>query len=138
MDAFSRKANESRQPATGARLPCFPCVIGPAWLRSALGCNLGMKRALLILASFGYVMFLIAGTDTGLGVYRTPAWCFAAVVCAGVAVAYVTAGAKWYWSIAGAAALVLSFYGYHQNDQWREKLSRVQAQHPAPATQTNK
>lgn len=76
-----------------------------------------MNRALIILSSFGYVMFLIAGTDTGLGVYQTPAYCFAAFACAAVAAACVSKRARWSWGIAGVAALVFSLYGYHQNTE---------------------
>ena len=94
-----------------------------------------MKRALLILSAFGYLMFLVAGLDTGLGVYRTPAYCFAAVVCAIVAAASVSKRSRLYWSIAAVAALGCSLYGFYQNHEWRERLERVRAQQP-PSAQT--
>jgi len=92
-----------------------------------------MKRALLILSAFGYLMFLIAGLDSGLGVYRTPACCFAAVACAIVAAACVSKGARLYWITAGVAAFGCSVYGFYQNHEWRERLERIQAQQPASA-----
>lgn len=100
-----------------------------------------IARALLIMSSFGYAMFLIAGLDTGLGVYRTPAYCFAALACAGVGAACVSMRARWCWGVAGAAAVVCSLYGYRQNDQWREKLAHIRAQQPqstAAHSDTNK
>ena len=90
--------------------------------------------ALLILPVFGYVMFLIAGMDTGLGVYRAPAYCFGAAACALVAAACVSKRQRLYWSIAGVAAIACSLYGYHQNSEWRERLGRVRAQQPPPPT----
>jgi hypothetical protein len=96
-----------------------------------------MKRALLILSAFGFVVFLIAGMDTGLGVFRTPAYCFAAVACAVVAAACASKRGRLYWSIAGVAAIACSLYGYHQNNEWRVRLDRIRAQQPPPpATQT--
>jgi hypothetical protein len=99
-----------------------------------------MKRALLILSAFGYLMLLMEGTSTGLGVYRTPAYCFAAAACAGLAVVCASGRARWYWSIAAIAALGFGFYGYHKNGERRERLGRYQAQRSPPAipAQTNK
>lgn len=97
-----------------------------------------MKRTLLILSAFGYLIFLIAGMDTGLGIYRTPAYCFAAAACAFVAVACVSKSQRWYWGIAGIAAIACSIYGYRQNSEWRERLERIRSQQqpPPPAAQT--
>ena len=96
-----------------------------------------MKRGLLILSGFGYVMFLVAGLDTGLGVYRTPAYCFAALACAVVAAACVAKKPRLYWSIAGVAAVLCSVYGYHQNSEWHETLESIRAQRQSqPAVQT--
>jgi hypothetical protein len=91
-----------------------------------------MRRGLLILSAFGYGMFLIAGVNTGAGVYRTPAFCFAAFACAVVAAACVSNRPRLYWSIAAAAAVVCGVYGYRQNSEWREKLKRAQAQQQPP------
>jgi hypothetical protein len=93
-----------------------------------------MKRALLILSCFGYVMFLLAGTSTGSGVYRTPGFCLAAVACAAVATACVPAKSRWSWSVAGVAALVCSLYGYQQNSKWRAKLDLTRGLRP-PTTE---
>ena len=91
---------------------------------------------MLILSGFGYVMFLIAGLDTGLGVYRTPAYCFAALACALVPAVCAAKRTRLYWSIAGIAAIACGLYGYHENRQWRERLERVLAEHQAlPTTQ---
>ena len=91
---------------------------------------------MFILSGFGYVIFLIAGMDTGFGVYRTPAYCLAALACALVAAACAAKRPRLYWSIAGIAAIACSLYGYHENRQWRERLERVLAEHQAPpATQ---
>jgi hypothetical protein len=104
-----------------------------------LGYFARMKRALLILSAFGYLMFLIAGLDTGLGVYCTPAYCFAAVACALVAAFCVSKRARLYWSIAGIAAFACSFFGYYQNYEMHERLERIQAQQPPPSqTETNR
>jgi hypothetical protein len=46
-----------------------------------------MRRGVFILAGFGYVMFLVAGLDTGSGVYRTPGYGFAALAFAVVGAA---------------------------------------------------
>jgi hypothetical protein len=97
-----------------------------------------MKRALLILSTFGYLMFLIAGLDAGLGVYRTPAYCFAAVVCAIVAAACVSKISRLYWSIAGVAAFGCGLYGIYQNHEWHERLERIQAQQPPSAQSESK
>jgi hypothetical protein len=108
---------------------------GQPSLTSPLGT--AMKRDLLILSSFGYVVFLIAGLDTGFGVYRTPAYCFAALACAGVAVACASRRLRWFWGVAGVAAVVCSLYGYRQNDQWRERLAHILAQQPPPTATQN-
>ena len=100
-----------------------------------------MRRGLLILSGFGYAMFLFAGMDTGLGVYRTPAYCFAALACALVAAACAAKRARLYWSIAGIAAIACSLYGYHQNREWRERVERFPVKSQAPPTtqtETNK
>jgi hypothetical protein len=100
-----------------------------------------MKRASLILAAFGYIMFLIAGMDTGLGVFRTPIYCWAAFACALIAVLCVSKRHRWFWSIAGVVAIAGSLYGYHQNSEWRQRLERFKAQEstlPTPNTATNK
>ena len=91
-----------------------------------------MKRGLLILSGFGYVMFLVAGIGTGLGVYRTPAYCFGALGCAVVAAMCAAKRPRVYWSIAGAAAIACSLYGYHENYTWRERLERAQLERGAP------
>jgi Gpi18-like mannosyltransferase len=98
-----------------------------------------MKRAILILSVFGYLISLIAGLDTGLGVYCTPAYCFAAVACAFIAAACVTKRARLYWSIAGIAAFGCSLYGFYQNHEMHESLDRIKAQQPSSAqTETNR
>lgn len=84
-----------------------------------------MKRGLLILSAFGYVMFLTAGIDTGLGVYRTPAYCLAAVACAVMGAPCVAKRHRLFALFAGIVAMACSLYGYHQNIQWREKLDRM-------------
>src|SRR5258706_9345593 len=93
-----------------------------------------MKRALLILAAFGYVMFFIMGIDTGLGVYRSPSYCWAAFACALVAAACVSKRQRRIWIIAGVIAMAASFYGYHQNNEWRERLERIRTRQAPPST----
>ena len=61
---------------------------------------------MLILAAFGYFIFLDFGMDTGLGVYfLTPNYCWAALACAVVAAACVSRRARWLWAIAGVIAI---------------------------------
>src|ERR1017187_1098937 len=92
-----------------------------------------MKRAMLILSAFGYVLFLNFGMDRGLGVfYRTPNYCWAALACAVVAGACVSKRSRWFWGIAGVAAIAGCLYGYHQNSEWRQRLDRIRAQQPPP------
>ncbi len=93
-----------------------------------------MRHGLLIFSGFGYVMFLIAGMDTGLGVYRTPAYCFAALACALVAAVCAAKKPRLYWSIAGIVAIACSLYGYHENRQWHERIERVRGEHRADPT----
>lgn len=102
-------------------------------LHNQLGRFASMKRALLIFSAFGYLMFLITGLDTGLGVYRSPAYCFAAVACAIVAAACVSKRLRMYWSIAGVVAIGCCLYGFYQNQEWRDRLDRIQSQQPPSA-----
>src|SRR5487761_2110228 len=54
------------------------------------------KRVLLVSAAFGYVMFFMAGTDTGLGVLvRNPELCLAAAGCALVATFWSSKKQRW-------------------------------------------
>ncbi|MBP7826835.1 MAG: hypothetical protein KA236_09830 [Verrucomicrobia bacterium] len=107
--------------------------------RSSKNDGHSLKRKLLFIAGVGYAVFLIAGLDTGLGVYRTPAYCLAALACAVLAAACTTKRPRVYWIIAGIAAILCTVYGYRQNQQWRERLERIKAQQPPPPTteQTN-
>jgi len=94
-----------------------------------------MKRGLLILAAFGYVMCLLAGMDQGLGVfYRSLGYCWAALACALVAIACTSKKQRWFWGLAGVAAIVGNLYGHHQNGVMRETLERVQAKQTPPST----
>jgi hypothetical protein len=87
-----------------------------------------MRRGLLILAGFGYIMLLMAGMDTGLGVYRTPAYSLASVGCAIIAALCSEQRQRFFWVIAALAAILFSVYGFQQNNQWRERLDRFQKQ----------
>ena len=94
-----------------------------------------LKRGLLILAAFGYVMFLLAGLDTGLGVFRrTLGYCWAALACALVAIPCASKKLRWFWGIAGVAAIAGNLYGHHQNSEWTERLERVRAQQTPPSS----
>ncbi len=95
------------------------------------------KRALLILATFGFVIFFAGGMSTGLGVYRNPTECWIAAGCALVGVACGSGRQRWIAGIAAAVAVAGSLYGYHENDAWRVRLERIRAEHPpktAPQT----
>jgi hypothetical protein len=94
-----------------------------------------LTRGLVILAAFGYVMFLLAGMDAGLGVFRrTLGYCWAALACALVAVACAPKKLRWFWGIAAVAAIAGNLYGHHQNREWRERLERARAQQTAPSS----
>jgi len=81
-------------------------------------------------------MFVFAGMDTGLGVFRTPAYCWVAIPCALIAAVCSAKRRRWYWIIAGAAAVVCSIYGYQQNSKWRERVEHFPVkQAPPPAEQ---
>ena len=101
-----------------------------------------LKRGMLILAAFGYFIFLNFGMDRGLGaLYRTPNYCWAALASAVVAAACGSKRSRWLWGIAGVAAIAGCLYAYHQNSEWRETLRRVQAQQASPSpyqTATNR
>jgi peptidoglycan/LPS O-acetylase OafA/YrhL len=93
-----------------------------------------LKRGMLILAAFGYLIFLSFGMDRGLGVfYRTPNYCWAALTCAVVAAACDSKRPRWLWGIAGVAAIAACLYAYHQNSEWPKRLERVQAQQASPS-----
>lgn len=94
-----------------------------------------MRRGLITLSGLGYVMFLWAGLDTGLGVYRTPAYCFLALFCAAAATACASKRVRLWWTVAGLAAIVCGAYGYHQNREWRERLERIRAEQSSSTVQ---
>jgi len=97
------------------------------------------KRALLILATFGFVIFFWGGMSTGLGVYRNPTECWIAAGCALVGVACGSGRQRWIAGVAAAIAVAGSLYGYHENDAWRVRLERIRATlppKPAPQTET--
>lgn len=96
------------------------------------------KRVLLVSAAFGYVMFFMAGTDTGLGVLvRNPELCLAAAGCALVATFWSSKKQRWICGIATAVAIAGTLYGYHENSKWRAKLDRFEDTRPQPpASQT--
>jgi glucose uptake protein GlcU len=94
-----------------------------------------LKRGMLILAAFGYVIFLLAGMDQGLGVfYRTLGYCWAALACALAGMTCASKKQRWFWGIAGVAAIVGNLYGHYQNGEWSERLARIQAQQKPPPT----
>ena len=97
------------------------------WLRQS-------KHAVFILGLFGYILFLMEGMTTGLGVYRNPTACWIAAGFALLAFGVASKSQRW---IAGAALIVAilgSFYGYHKNTEWKEKLDRLESQESACAS----
>jgi small-conductance mechanosensitive channel len=98
-----------------------------------------VRRALLMLASFGFVIFFWGGMSTGLGVFRNPTECWIAAGYALVGVACASGRQRWIAGIAAVVAVAGSLYGYHENDAWRVRLERIRAEHPpktAPQTET--
>lgn len=96
------------------------------WIREA-------KRAVFVVALFGYLLFLVEGLTTGLGVYRNPTACWIAVACALVALACSSKTQRWFTGLALIFAVVGSLYGYHKNAEWKHKLDRIRAQKPTQA-----
>jgi hypothetical protein len=84
-----------------------------------------MKHALVVTSGIGYLFFLNVGLGTGLGVFRTPAYCFAAFVCALIAMICASKARRWLWIGAAVMAIICSQYGYYMNNKWREKLWRL-------------
>ena len=86
------------------------------------------KRGLYILALFGYVLFLMEGMSTGLGVYRNPTACWVASFCAVIALACASKAQRWFSLIVLMISIYGAFYGYYRNAQWRVRLDRIQTQ----------
>lgn len=95
-----------------------------------------MKRAVLILAGFAYLLLLLDGISTGLGVYCSPTSCWAAAGCALVAFVCAPTGRRWICAAALVLAIGGSLHGYRHNEQWRAKLDRIRAHQTPPPSQT--
>lgn len=93
--------------------------------------NQQLKLAVFCLAMFGYVLFLLHGLDTGLGVYRKPTFCWIAAGFAFLAFLAAEKPRRWFALAALVVAVLGSCYGYYANHAWREKLERAQAQESA-------
>jgi hypothetical protein len=84
------------------------------------------KLAVFVLALFGYVLFLMEGLSTGLGVYRDPTYCWIAGAFALLALLVASRSQRWVALAALVAAILVGVYGCYANATWRERLKRVQ------------
>jgi hypothetical protein len=99
------------------------------------------KRGLYVLALVGYVLLLMEGMSTGLGVYRNPTACWLAACCAVIALACASKAQRWLSVMALMLSIAGAFYGYQQNAVWKERLERIHAKQlssPHAQTETNK
>ena len=92
-----------------------------------------LRHGTFILAAFGYLNFLLLEMDTGLGVFfRTLGYCWAALACAIVSILCAPKKWKWFWGMAGIAAVIGNLYGHHHNSTMKEELERIQSQQNPP------
>ena len=84
------------------------------------------KVAVFVLALFGYILFLMEGLSTGLGVYRNPTYCWVAAAFAVLAFVFASRAQRWVAIAALLIAILGGLYGYHANATWRERLDRAQ------------
>jgi hypothetical protein len=80
-----------------------------------------LKLPVLILAMFGYLIFLLAGWSTGLGVIHNPSYCW---VASAFAIAVASGSQRWVALMALVVSVFIGAYGYHDNAAWRKRLSR--------------
>lgn len=90
------------------------------------------KLAVFALALFGYVLLLMEGLSTGLGVHRNPTYCWIAAAFALLALVVASRAQRWVALAALLFAILGSVYACHANAMWREKLKRVQRQESRP------
>jgi hypothetical protein len=96
------------------------------------------KLAVFVLALFGYILFLMEGLSTGLGVYRTPTYCWLAAALAVLAFVFASRPQRWVAVAALVTAILSALYGYHANATWKERLERVQSRESACMHETEK
>jgi hypothetical protein len=84
------------------------------------------RLATFVLAFFGYILLLMEGLSTGLGVYRNPTYCWIAGGFALLALAVASKSQKWIAIAALLIAIVCGVYGHYRNTSWREKLRKAQ------------
>jgi len=89
------------------------------------------KLAVFVLALFGYILFLMEGLSTGLGVYRNPTYCWVAAALAILAFVFASRSQRWIAIAALVVAILSSLYGYHANAGWKERLERAQTKESA-------
>ena len=84
------------------------------------------KPAVFALALVGYLLFLMEGLSTGLGVYRHPMYCWISAAFAILALVVASGPQRWVAVTALVIAILSSLYGYHANATWKGKLERRQ------------
>jgi hypothetical protein len=89
------------------------------------------KLAAFILASFGYLFFLMSGWSTGLGVFHHPGYCWVAGAFAVVALVVGSKPQRWAALAAFVVAILVGVYGYHENAVWREKIKKAESRKSA-------
>lgn len=94
------------------------------------------KLAVFVLSLFGYILFLMEGLSTGLGVYRNPTYCWVAAALAILAFVFASRPRRWVAIAALVIAILGGLYGYHANATWRERLERAQTRESACAHTT--
>jgi len=85
-----------------------------------------VKLATFVLAFFGYILLLMEGMSTGLGVYRNSTYCWVAGGFALLALAVASKPQKRIAIAALLVAILCGVYGHYRNTRWKQKLRKAQ------------